>query len=136
MIIPLNVATDGYLGCDSKTLAIASSGYLCTITIETIATPSGGYLAKGMSHNLRRTQRPRISNKFHDKDDKVHKKEEEYEEFEYFKKITVFVNINGVEYIETKLIGDIPDLSVDDIDVQVSEVDIKPRITITVIKKS
>lgn len=132
MIIPLNVATDGYLGCDSKTLAIATNGYLCTITIETVTTPGGGYLAKGMSRNLRRKHRPRVPDRFDEKDKKVYEKEEEYE---FFKKITVLVTINGVEYIETKLIGDIPDLTVDDVDVEISEVDTKPKITITVLKK-
>lgn len=127
MIIPLNVATDGYLGCESKTLAIASNGYLCTIIIENVVPP-GGYLVKGLSRNLRRKERERRE-KYNKEDHK-----EEYEE-ELIKKITVIVTFNNKEYIETKYVSDMPDLTVDDVDIEIVERDEKPKITITVIKK-
>lgn len=41
MIIPLNVASDGYLMDGINTLSIASNGYIFNITIEEITVPIG-----------------------------------------------------------------------------------------------
>lgn len=136
MIKPQSVATDGYIGCDSKTISIASNGYIC-ITIEPVppvapGPGSGGYLVKGLSRNLRRKQRE----KYHDKNKKFHqtKCKDEEDELE-LRRITVVVMINGKNYVESKVVEDMPNITVKDIDVQVNTDQPKPKITITVIKK-
>ena len=58
-----------------------------------------------------------------------YKKEEEEKER---KKITVTVTIEGKKYTESVIVEDRPDLSVDDIDVDVQPTNDKPKITITV----
>ena len=58
-----------------------------------------------------------------------YKKEEEEKER---KKITVTVTIEGKKYTESVIVEDRPDLSVDDINVDVQPTNDKPKITITV----
>ena len=134
MIVPIEVATNGYIGTGLNTLSIAVDGYLMTVTIETIPI-SGGFLVKGLSHNMRRKQQERREKW---KKEYPHKSEKEYEEeceIEYIKKITVTLTINNEKFSETKYIDDIPDLSVEDVDIQIVEKNEKPKIKITVIKK-
>jgi len=131
MIVPIEVATNGYLGTGLNTLSIAVDGYLMTVTIENVSPLSGGFLVKGTSRTIRRKQQERREKW---KKENPHKTEKDYEE-ECNKKITVTISLNGTNYIETKYVQDMPDLTIDDVDIQVAEVNNKPKITITVIKK-
>ena len=126
MIIPLNVATDGYVGCNSKTIAIASNGYIC-ITIDDIVKPSGGYIHGGLARNKRRDHEER------NKRDYRHRNKEEEKEI-VAKKITVILTINNKEYKETKIVEDFPNLKIKNVSVEVTDKDTKPKITITIIK--
>lgn len=127
MIVPIHVATDGYIGSNLNTLSISVNGYLTTVIIETITPSGGGYLSKGISRNLRRKEREKEKN--------LDRKEERKQEEEILKRITVIVTINNKEYSETKIVKDIPGLTVDDIDVEINTNDKKPKITINVLKK-
>lgn len=50
------------------------------------------------------------------------------------KKITVIVTIEGIEYKESIIIENEPNLSVKDVNVSVSQTDVKPIITISITK--
>jgi hypothetical protein len=50
------------------------------------------------------------------------------------KKITVTAIVGGIEYKESIIVEDMPNLSIKDIDVNVVETDVKPKITISITK--
>jgi len=128
MTTSLNIATDGYVGCELNTISIVSNGYLCSVTIEDVTPDDGGYLVKGLSRNLRRKEREKREKEKDFKDEKC-------ENDEVLKVITVVVTINGKDHVESKMIKCKPDITVNDVDVQVVNRDDKPKITISLIKK-
>jgi len=136
MTTPLNIATDGYIDCDLNSISIASNGYLCQVHI----TPGGhdtrndGYIVKGgKSTQIRRREREKRERERYFKDQ--NEKDEKNRPNDVLKMITVIVNKNGKDFIESKMVRTKPDLSIKDVDIQVNEVDNKPKITINVLTK-
>lgn len=98
------------MGQNSKnTATIASNGILITVLIETIQPPidfGGGYIPPTGT---------------------------EYQKVKDIKKITVNVTVGGVKYIETHIVENRPELTVNDIRVEVKETNDKPIINVIIL---
>lgn len=117
------LATGGQNSLDTYTLA--SNGILVRISIEILPPISGGggFLVKGIGKNLRKKERE----KYTERKDKEPEKEIER------RKITVCATIDGREFCETLIVLDKPDVTINDINVDIIETDKEPKIKITVI---
>ena len=126
-----HLATGGQNSFDTYTLA--SNGILVSVLIEDITPPpaidipigSGGFLIKGITKNLRKKER----DKYNDRRDKKH---DEKEKETSRKKVTVCATIDGREFCETLIVLDKPNLTVKDINVDVTPTENEPKIKITV----
>lgn len=130
LIDTFHIATMGQNSVNTFTLA--SNGILIFVTIEPEPTPTpspeldrpvfGGFLRNGLARNVRkrvREKREENLRKENNEDDCIKQK------------ITVVAIIDNKEYKETITVECKPDLTVDDIDIQITETEIKPKITIT-----
>jgi hypothetical protein len=88
---------------------------------------SGGYIPKGLAKPIRKREREKRED-FNGEDHITPKTEDR-------KRVKVCVIINGEEYCKTKIVKNRPDLSVDDIDIQINDKTPKPKITIKINKK-
>lgn len=124
-----------------QTCTMASNGILLCIKIEPVIPSGGGgggYIHGGLSRNKRRDHEERNREDYRHRDE--HKKEikkgkEKEKEFDTYRRITVIATINNVEYKETRIVEDYPEITIEDVNVEISDKETKPKITITVMKK-
>jgi len=123
LIDTYHIATMGQNSINTFTLA--SNGILIFVTIEPEPpTPEpedrpsiGGFLPNGLARNVRKKTREK-------------RKDQQQEEECPKQKITVTAIIGGKEYIETITVECRPELSIDDVDVQINEIETRPKIKI------
>lgn len=126
LIDTYQLSTCGQNSIDTYTRS--SNGILISVYIDVLPPElpigNGGYLVKGLSRNLRRKER--------EKEREGEQKKDKEEEIEERKQITVIALINGKEYIETLIVKNKPNLTVNDVDVDITSPDNEPKIKITV----
>jgi hypothetical protein len=113
MINPLAIATDGYISDGLNSLSIAIAGYLVEISITNISGGGIPYVGGGVTER---------------------KQNKSVEKEKFYKKVTVAVTIGDRIYTKSKIIKNRPNLTVNDVDVDINESGIKPKITIGIIE--
>lgn len=96
----------------TNTFTLASNGILVDVTIEDVVIPIPT-LPPGANIPYPYPSQPKEEIK---------------------KRITVIATINNIEYKESILIDNIPNLTIDDVEVDILDIDIKPKITIKILK--